>query len=184
MIVLVCQCGSTRTASGGSAGTLVPGATQRCGKCPRWCPGGSWTVEHRPMVPPAGRKGLERHLGASQSLPGPESADSRTRQPPHGTRSALDGVQVARGRPNTHRWSPRGGREGLRAPSGASQGVQRLSCPGVHRVVPFAGNAARGGRRFGGTAGEEKALTWGFSVVDPESGTIDLAPTAVWVNDR
>lgn len=107
MIVLVCQCGSTRTASGGSAGTLVPGATQRCGKCPRWCPGGSWTVEHRPMVPPAGRKGLERHLGASQSLPGPESADSRTRQPPHGTRSALDGVQVARGRPNTHRWSPR-----------------------------------------------------------------------------
>ncbi len=107
----------------------------------------------------------------------PGSHHTAREVPLMGSRWPVDGLTPTDG-------PPPGGREGLRAPSGASQGVQRLSCPGVHRVVPFAGNAARGGRRFGGTAGEEKALTWGFSVVDPESGTIDLAPTAVWVNDR
>lgn len=154
MVVLVHRCNPRRTASGGSAGMSVPGATQRCGKCPRWCPGGRGRSATGRWSP-GGRRGLECRLGgASQSLPDPESADSRTRPPPPGTRSALDGVQVARGRPNTHRWSP-GGREGLRAPSGASQGVRRLPCPGVHRVVPFAGNAGRG-EPLDGRAGRGK----------------------------
>ena len=104
MVVLVHRCNPRRTASGGSAGMSVPGATQRCGKCPRWCPGGRGRSATGRWSP-GGRRGLECRLGgASQSLPDPESADSRTRPPPPGTRSALDGVQVARGRPNTHRW--------------------------------------------------------------------------------
>jgi len=51
MVVPVYRCGSRRTASGRSAGTLVPATTQRCGKCPRWGPGGAWTCGHRPVVP-------------------------------------------------------------------------------------------------------------------------------------
>jgi len=182
MVVLVHRCNPRRTASGGSAGMSVPGATQRCGKCPRWCPGGRGRSATGRWSP-GGRRGLECRLGGllracptpkvpilapDRHHPAREVPLMGSRWPVDG-RTPTDGPQVAVRAFERHPGLLRAFGD---CPARESTGWCRSPAT---RVV---------GSRSTGEQGGGKGLTWWFSAVDPESGTIDLAPTAVWVNDR